>query len=357
MAALLWCPGAWAEPGEAAPPHPESIAKGDTLPGPAGDQIGETNAGETVDPETTETGADGGDVSPEEEGDEHPAVLKAVDAVHRGISGGIEATAKRIDSFFGEERFFTDVTETYVQLGGKGSWEDDEDTTVESKVRVKLDLPGTRQRLRLLVQSAATGDEGNGDSSSLRESLEDNDYFVSLETTVAEDANWNISPALGVKASSSPDMFVRLRAVRFKSLGKWLMRFSASAAEFVDDGTVAGSRLDFDRQLSEKLLFRSSSEVLYRDEKDRTEAGHGFTFFHRLNSRHALAYEAFVQGDNDPNWDVENYGLQVRLRSRVYRKWLFVELAPQMLFRETDDYDPIAVFSLRIDGIFGARYR
>jgi hypothetical protein len=64
-----------------------------------------------------------------------------------------------------------------------------------------------------------------------------------------------------------------------------------------------------------------------------------------------------VRVDDDPDWDADQYFAQFRARFRAYRKWLFVELKPQLLFREEDDYSASFRFSLRADIVFGARYR
>ena len=69
-----------------------------------------------------------------------------------------------------------------------------------------------------------------------------------------------------------------------------------------------------------------------------------------------FAYDVGVRADDDPDWEVDQYFTQVRARFRVYRKWLFTELRPQVVFREEDDYDPSFLFSVRLDVIFGERY-
>jgi hypothetical protein len=97
--------------------------------------------------------------------------------------------------------------------------------------------------------------------------------------------------------------------------------------------------------------------VRYRDSKDRIEAIQQFSLFHKLSERKALAYEVGLLAHDDPNWDVDNFYAQFRARFRVYKKWLFVELKPQLVFREEDDYDPSFLFALRVDTVFGARYR
>jgi hypothetical protein len=104
-------------------------------------------------------------------------------------------------------------------------------------------------------------------------------------------------------------------------------------------------------------LIRSASRIRYLDSKDRVEARQQFTLYRQLSGRVGLAWDLGLDADDDPDWDVDRYFTQVRGRFRAYEKWLFVELKPELLFREEDDYDASFRFSLRIDFVFGERYR
>jgi hypothetical protein len=282
---------------------------------------------------------------------------KTVDTWHASISSRVESSARRIDAFFADDRFYADATKSYARLSVQSTWEDGEDTESEARIRARIDLPGTRQRLRLFVEGGEP-DEGEGTASdSITEALDDNDYNVGLEAQLRNTGHWDLRPGLGVKASNSPDPFVRMRAVRYEHLDRWLMRFSAGVAEFVDDGTEVQTRVDFDRKINPNWLFRSTSRARYRDSKDRIDFLQQLTTFQKINSRLGLAYDIGMRADDDPDWEVENYFGQLRLRVRAYKKWLFVELKPQVEFREEDGYDPSYLFSLRMDAVFGEAYR
>ena len=284
-------------------------------------------------------------------------VESAVDRIHTGISDQLESTAKRVDAFFADDRYYADTTKTYARLSVQSTWENGEDTESRARLRARVDLPGTRQRLRLFVEG---GDPEVGDdaaSETIPEALDDNDYNVGLEGQFGDTGAWDIRPGVGVKAASTPDPFIRVRAIRYGRPGRWLGRFAAGVAEFVDDGTEIQARIDFDRGLTERLLFRSASRVRYRDSKDRVDFTQQFTLFQRLSGRAGLAYDVGLQADDDPEWDVDAYYTQARVRYRAYKKWLFLELTPELVYREEDNYDPSFRLTFRADIVFGARYR
>ena len=285
------------------------------------------------------------------------ALQKMIDAMHDGISSRVEQAALTADSFFADDRFYADGTETYARLSLQSTWEQGEDTEAQAKVRARVDLPGTEERLRLFLEGGDPEARPGEGSQSIPRALDDNDYNLGLEAQIKNTGAWDVRPGLGVKAAFPPDPFVRIRAVRYERLRDWLFRFSAGVAEYVDDGTEAQTRLDFDRKLTEDWLFRSASRLRYLDRKDRTEFGHQFTLFQRLSGHAGLAYDVGVQASDDPDWGVDNYYTQLRGRFRAYKKWLFVEIRPQLLFREEDDFDPSFRFSLQLDAVFGEQYR
>jgi len=290
--------------------------------------------------------------------DEAPTALeRMVVVMHGGISAGVEKSAKFVDSFFADDRFYADVTETYARLSLQSTWESGEDTEANARLRVRLDLPGTEERLRLFIEGGDPDESGGAESETVAEALEDNDYNIGLEGPLKNTGQWDIRPAIGAKAAGPPDPFVRARAIRYEQLGDWLMRFSAGAAEYLDDGTELLTRLDFDRRIAEDWLFRSTSRARYRDEQDRTEFLQQFSLFQKYNDRVGFGYDLGVRVDDDPDWDADQYFTQFRARFRAYKKWLYLELKPELLFREEDDYSASFRFSLRTDIVFGARYR
>jgi hypothetical protein len=285
------------------------------------------------------------------------ALIRTVDTVHAGISTAVENTAMRVDSFFADDRFYADSTESYARLSLQSTWEHGDGTEAGARLRVRVDLPGTEQRLRLFIEGDdPDGAEGTA-SSSIPRALDDNDYNLGLEGSLERTGAWDIRPGIGIKAGVPPDPFARIRSIRYERFSAWLMRFSAGVAQYLDAGTEVQSRLDFDRDIGESAFFRSASRARYRRQEEKTDLRQEFSLFRKIGGRGALAYDVGLVADNDPDWDVDHYYTQVRGRYRLYRKWLFIELTPQIRFREEDDYDPSFQISVRLDAVFGDRYK
>ena len=64
-----------------------------------------------------------------------------MDKIHAGISAGVEDSARRVDSFFADDRFYTDATESYLRVSGQTTFEDGEDNRSQARVRMRLASP------------------------------------------------------------------------------------------------------------------------------------------------------------------------------------------------------------------------
>jgi hypothetical protein len=66
------------------------------------------------------------------------------------------------------------------------------------------------------------------------------------------------------------------------------------------------------------------------------------SLFQALTDRNAISYHAFVSGETKSEVELQNYGMEVRYRKRIARKWLFLELVssvswPRYLLEESRD--------------------
>jgi len=109
------------------------------------------------------------------------------------------------------------------------------------------------------------------------------------------------------------------------------------------------------RTIQRNFLFRSSSRWKFTDEKDYSEGTQIFSLFQHLNEKVNLAYEAGIFSDNEDNWEVSEYRLWHRYRKLVYKEWLFLELIPELRFKQENDYDPSYRITFRIEPVFGKK--
>jgi hypothetical protein len=78
-----------------------------------------------------------------------------------------------------------------------------------------------------------------------------------------------------------------------------------------------------------------------------------FAVFQKLARRRSLKYEYInkFKSTNDHQWD--NFIFKVTYRQSIWRRWLFFEIAPQVSFPESEDWDFTPGILFRIESIIG----
>ncbi len=288
-----------------------------------------------------------------------------VDRWHAKASGWFQGTAGRVDRFFVDDEYATHednqsrlrlrLNTDYVENGG---WD------VGGNIKLHLVLPGLDNRMRLVINDA---DDNDTTTSQTAASGDDSD--IALRWLGIRTDRVGLSFDLGVRIKDSNLAgFGRINAaVRYPLGGKWTGATSNRIYAYSDTGFRNDFRQYFDRQISDKLLFRSRTRIQYFEENDYNPTSEQkFTLFYTLNDRHALAYEALFERyaaedslfDDDeitvPLRDnYKGYQLRVRYRTNVWRKWLFLEFWPIASWPEERDYDLTLGARLRVEINFG----
>jgi len=300
-----------------------------------------------------------------EAGDEQGVVpdrhwsLRAIDFTHKVLSQGVEAGARGMDSFFTTEEAMTETTASFVKVSAGPLWIEGEGVELAEDFRARLDLPGTQRRLKLFAGQDPLSEEEENDelSETAREEARRDGFGLGLEGQLRPiqvgRAQWRLLPAGGVKIKTPPDPFLRFRTIRRADYGRWASRWSTTTAQFLNEGLVARTRLDWDRPLGQRFVFRSGTRADWADEDDVLGLRERLTLFHRITPDNRMAYEAEVRADDDPEWQVDNYLVQLRYRNRFYKKWLFFELRPRLSWPRENDFGPRWSVLMRFEAVFG----
>ncbi len=290
---------------------------------------------------------------------------RLMDFTHATLSRGIEGTAKGLDSFFATEEALEEATQSFVKLRYDAEWREARGVEPELELDARLDLPGTEDRLQLLVESGPRSmvesdsddmdrvpdDDGASDE-------QDDAVSLAIEGGVAgkrKKVRWKIRPAAGVKLRLEPDVFARVRAVRRQPLGKWTSRSSATLAQSYRKGLTLDASQDFDRRLTRDLTFRARTTYGWSREAEFQGAGHTFTLYQGLNDRNKVAYEVGAFASDVPDWTIQNYVARIRLRSRIYRSWLFLEISPRLQWPRSNDFEQERAVLFRLEAVFGEK--
>lgn len=300
-------------------------------------------------------GAEGSEPPPPE------AEINRWESAHQYLSENVEALSDKIDSFFGANRIYEESSGTYIQLRGSAIYGRGGDWDFDGRVRAKFDLPNLAERIKLVIESEDADDpreERILTGTSPTQALDGTDLDASLQYTLQAKDTWDIRLQPGLKVKWPLDPFVRLRFRWVNSLSPtWLSRVTVTPGWFNSRGWEARTRVDFERATGRGSLFRSSSEAIWLlDDSRNLILVQAFFFSHPLNSREQLAYEAGVFGEIDPRFEDTGYFASVRYRRDIHKRWIFLELKPQVVFDREDDFRPDPSIALSLEMLFGSRF-
>lgn len=277
-----------------------------------------------------------------------------VDRVHDYVGDTVEALARRLDDFFAGDLAYLEATGSYLQIGGSALWEQGRDWKFDDRIRLRLVLPRTQKRFRLVLESEREPEEtrpAEEDRPVPPPPSESRSTLLGLEGSLQETRRWRVSLTGGVKFPLPPDPFVRLRGRLRVPVASWHFRFTQSLFWFRSDGYGETTAVDLDRSLSGNVLFRSSSSATFLLDESNFELAQSFGVYHHLSSRDALTYSYSVLGETNPRTQVTDHVVGVRYRRSLYRDWLFFEVEPGLRFSRDDDFQRIAFVGFKLDAV------
>ncbi len=269
-----------------------------------------------------------------------------LDCVHYPVSKGVIDIAKRLDSFFRDERVEEEVKQSRVKLRTSIEFSEYESTGFKHSLNVKLTLPQLRNKWQLFIDNLPDELERNTIN------LDDTETAAGLQYRLSEKLEW-LTLNGGIKVKSRPVPFLKLRSKKSFDFDPWAIHGTQFLFWFEDDGFGETSRLDLERRLNHILFFRAVSQATWPEISHGIEWEQIFSLFHRLHQRQALGLTLFAQGPTEPSTVVEEYSATVRYRFSVYRDWLFFEIAPEINFSRENNYKLNPTIHFAVETIFG----
>jgi hypothetical protein len=78
-----------------------------------------------------------------------------------------------------------------------------------------------------------------------------------------------------------------------------------------------------------------------------------FSLRHAFDSTHAVEYQLVNAYQTRPDNELTEVDLRIRYRHSFWRNWLFFEVAPQIRFPRTGNFDVLPGILFRLETFFG----
>lgn len=291
--------------------------------------------------------------------------LDVIEGPRDYLSEKIVRLADSLDRFFGGNRHYQESNDSVVQLdltrvAGYGG-----DRKYNLAARANLRMPATEGRLHLLLETDP--EQNTTDPTQYPATpINNNNQRLTPGSQVTTSGNlavagryenapenfWHFRTDGGLKFPLPIRPFVRSRANFSRPLKEWQLKGSESVYWFSNLGVGETTQMDFERVISEPMLFRASSNATWLNNTQNFDLRQDFYLFHTLDDRTALQYQASVIGASNPQTRVLDYVALVLYRYRLHKDWMFLELSPQLHFPRERNYRLSPTLSMRLEMLF-----
>lgn len=286
-----------------------------------------------------------------------PNIIAVIDAQRDILSEKIVAFTKGVDEFFGDERYFQEYNKSVIQLNFNQTIAQGGSRPFSFEGQAKLDLPAAQRRFQFVLEvnpaKKTAGEVKKDQPATPQEAAVPEKYAASLRYEKSEESLWHFSSDAGIQFQFPLDPFVRTRGSYALQIEEWRLKLTESVFWFSTIGLGETSQFDMERVLSNPVLFRATSTATCFEAPQRCDLRQDLSFYHTLNERTAVVYQASVIGTNKPMMQETAYVLLMRYRYRLHKEWVFFEVSPQLNFPKTDDFRLNALLLLRLEILFG----
>jgi hypothetical protein len=286
-------------------------------------------------------------------------IAPQVDKTQEQISRGVTSSAVWFDSFFRDETYEVEKNTSYLRIRLDAFQESGERTEFNFTPRLKLVLPYLQRKFQVEIMGSADEDLEVYDDIPPLENRQVTEsqkfpasatlrYFIKTKDTL------NLSLAAGAFIDDSQPHFHFGPRSRISFNHQWgEITFIQWLRWLTNEGLESETRIDIDYELCEPFLFRNRLEGDWSDDEDEFLHSISFLLYHQLSNRRVLVYEWNNLFTNRPHHRMEETNIRLKYRQRIWRDWLFAELAPQLSFPRDNDFKRTPGILFRIEIFFG----
>lgn len=281
----------------------------------------------------------------------------SIDPTRDYLSGGLENWAKSIDSFFGDYRNYQESNDSVIQIHATQVLGSGGLSTREYGFDLKISLPNTEKKMQFLIETnpeeKTAENQTKVKSPLIKPAPTPTSIAAALRFEKSEAERWHFTTDGGIQlAGLASTPFVRARLSLSRPLEHWRLNVAESVFWFSTIGIGESTLIDFERPLSERHLFRASSNATWLKNSNNFDLNQSFSVYHTVNERTAVLYQISVSGVTQPQTQVSDYVLLMRYRYRLHREWMFLDISPQLHFPQLLDYHPSLYLGIRLEFLF-----
>lgn len=268
----------------------------------------------------------------------------------------VESLNDGVDSFFMDAFFDEEVVEDEFS-GSNGRLyfisrrEDGLDPDYKVGLNLRLVLPNTRDRFKILVETDEEQDDVN--ETNLVDTPRNVTYSTAIRVDFKERHHWKTSFDNGIRWAGEPVYFSRIRVRRTDYFDIWRSRVLQTISWRTDEHWGANFNANAIRPLDFSRHFRMGFDADYLLDDDFAELQTSVGIFDELSSRAAMFYQLAVYGDTQDFTKVNETVFSISYRRKIYKSFVFAELVPEVAWPRENHFEATPAITLILEMILG----
>lgn len=269
-----------------------------------------------------------------------------LDKMQRGVYFSVCGSARWFDGMFGTRRYDQDSDATYGRMRLIEEYDRRDGLSTALRMRARIALPAMKDRLRLVFgrvddrEVVEDASEGNGPAlPSSFQKVEDDTWLLGLGYGKESGLENGFDFGAGIRIRTPVEPYAK-GTYRHNFVFDDATALRARETTYWRDGTGFGTltELDLDHLLTPTVLLRWNNTANLDEDARRLEWGSALITFQSLSERRGVAYTAFISGVVNTDVPVRDYGVEIRYRQRILRRWLFLQVQTSLTWpRESLD--------------------
>lgn len=247
---------------------------------------------------------------------------------------------------------------SYMVLDFDSVFEEGGQRSFNLRARAKIDLPNTKHRFKLILESDPEYDfspqENELAGITADDKLEPDRAVAAVEyTKYRNQYEWQPSFDVGTRFEFPLDLFTRMRLQKMSKFGRhWHLFSKLDFPYYAREGARPSARLSFERSLSSSFLFKSVSRYKYTEKQNIHETYQSFQLNQVWNEHQAMEYKVGAFGNSETDHPIDHYFIQFVFKKRLYRNWMYISFIPQVIFPYAEDWSPENAFTITLQSVF-----
>lgn len=291
-----------------------------------------------------------------------------IDRFHYDVSRRLSDFIGQIDNFFGGEEESARSNESWARLRIDPYYEQEFGSETKANVKLKLILPRSERRFRVLLSTDEEDnkDEGNRSGSAPSSDEDSNVSFALRFIRKAKDrSGTKFDVGAKVRSGAGQGFFrwgVFLRRPLFGAQGRraWTGTITNNARYFSKNGFEDKLTFKLQRTIGEgnDFIFLNSTQFSWFEGNKGAFVDNVSGFYKAFASGSTLALELSLNGITAPAQGEKRFRegqIRVRYRRNVLRDWFFIEFWPSVQWPVEENFTNTYGVLLRFEALVGMR--